>query len=444
MIVIGSDGHYGVDTVGWFEDEMLNIADYDTIIIDTNSLDSFLSLVAIADISDDGKKAIIAKLYSNLQFIQNRLFYTLHSDGEIYVICSPRTHICVTKYAPWDSFPIYGWSPIPVFIENEQGVTKSVEDKTYERYFEYVKRWSFTLELGKQWDKIQKFCENEIGKQHFRPSIESIAINRYKKSLAVSASYSLGVFNSDTRRVRQVHESGSIVFLPPPTEVDIHEAINILLEDLLGIQQRTEPPKWINGIYVIGERELEEKIKSKQAKIDKLGHEVMQLVEDKGRIGQFKQLLYETGKPLEIICKLVLEEMGAEIDDSVEDFILRVGDKEAIVEVKGRERIIERKDSDQLTRNRKIYASERNKPLTEVKCILLGNPWRLLPLEERDTKEAFAQHCVSDAAVENTALVTTCDLFKTYRSVLEGSIPKEYVINRILSGVGIIKLLGEE
>lgn len=42
VIVIGSEGHYGVDSTSWTTDSMPNIADYDIAIIDTSSFDSIL------------------------------------------------------------------------------------------------------------------------------------------------------------------------------------------------------------------------------------------------------------------------------------------------------------------------------------------------------------------------------------------------------------------
>ena len=112
-----------------------------------------------------------------------------------------------------------------------------------------------------------------------------------------------------------------------------------------------------------------------------------------------------------------------------------------VVEVKGRERVIERKDGDQLARNRKNYAIEINKQLSEVKGILLCNPWRMLSLEEREKEDDFAPHCITDAKGENIALITTSNLFKAYCAMLNGSSSKEEIIERLFSSVGVTKLL---
>ncbi|MFC2021661.1 hypothetical protein ACFLTR_00375 [Chloroflexota bacterium] len=43
VVVIGSEGHYGVDSTSWTTESMPNIADYDTVIIDTFTTSSLYS-----------------------------------------------------------------------------------------------------------------------------------------------------------------------------------------------------------------------------------------------------------------------------------------------------------------------------------------------------------------------------------------------------------------
>ena len=239
-----------------------------------------------------------------------------------------------------------------------------------------------------------------------------------------------------------VGTSGELILLSPPTEIDSGEVINLLLNEFWGIQQKTLPPEGIDKIVVPGEDVLKQEIQNKVDNIEELKSEIGELEIRKKEVVQFKQLLYETGPPLENICKITLRKLGCDVDDSVEDFILTKGDKEAIVEVKGREGVIERKDGAQLSQNRRNYAISKGKALTSFKAILLGNPRRLLlPLEERIKKESFAQHLIGDAKVEDMALVTTVQLFKAYREFLEGKISSEEIIEQLFSGIGQTKLV---
>jgi len=239
-----------------------------------------------------------------------------------------------------------------------------------------------------------------------------------------------------------VQTSGEVILLPPPTEIDSREAINLLLEDFWGLQQKTPPPEGIEKILVPGEDTLKQKIERKSVKIRNLMKEITGLEKQKEELTQFKQLLYETGDPLENICKLTFSQLGCKIDDSVEDFILIAADKEAIVEVKGRERSVLREDGAMLAQNRSNYAIQKDKGIREIKAILLGNPWRLvLPIEERAKKELFSTHLVGDANVEEMALVTTVELFKAYCEFLKGKISSEEIMNCLFSGSGLTKLI---
>ncbi len=442
VMVIGSEGHSNVETAPWAAAEMPNISDFDAVVIDTTSLASLLR-EAESDLIVEEREKVLRRTNSNLEYIQERLLHTLDSKGDIYVICSPKAgmRISITDFRSY--LDNYAWSPFLIETEKEEGETIEVENSSFERYFQFVKRWSFCLKITENVDTIDEFYEN---KYIVQLEADVIAQNRYQKPLGLIVQYTLHRYRAEKgRKVKVlVHTSGRMVLLPPPTEIENKEAISIIIEEFFGIHQLTPLPEWVAQLYVPGEFELEQLISSKREAMDKLQADIGDLDKSKSEKGQFKQLLYETGSPLENICRLTIRKLGAETNDSTEDFVLRSGDREAVVEVKGREAIIQRKDGDQLVRNLRSYAMQKNVELSEVKGILLGNPWRLLPLEERGDKEAFAPHLISDAKRDNIALVTTVDLFRAYSAVLNGSISKEDVIERLFSGVGVTDLSGKE
>jgi len=283
-----------------------------------------------------------------------------------------------------------------------------------------------------------------------------IAENRYKRPLAISVCYSLYEVNNE-RDLKRAEESpsefntaesqlslisGLLHLLPPTTLIDRKEAINLLIEDFLGIQQKTPPPSGIGDILVPGESSLKREIDENLTKIEELRTINSGIQARMDQKIQYKQLLYETGKPLEEICKLTFIALGCEVDDSVEDFILLKDDKEALVEVKGREGTIPRGDGSQLAQNRRNYITKNDKGMREVKAILLGNPFRLeFPIKERGKKEPFAPHLVGDAEVEAMALVSTVELFDAYCAFLKGKVTSDDIINRLFSGVGITHLI---
>ena len=457
IIVIGSEGHYGVKTTAWSAKEMPNIADYDNVILDTSSLASLLEKKVVIDknIPEEQLQKFINRINKNLEYVKDRLINILHSEGNIYVICSP---IAGVKYGTttWGFINNYDWIPLPIGLVKEEGETIEIVDDEFAHYFQFVKKWSFCFEERVSvTSELANFYQN---KYYPIPKAEVIAKNRYEKPLALALSYDLHRFKhkvlieldqrispgAKTYENEVAATSGKIILLPSPTEIDVREAINILLEDFGGIQQKTLPPEGIETILVPGESLLKQQIKEKLDKIEGLESEISDLETHEGEKTEFKQLLYETGDPLEDICKLTLSQLGCKIDDSVEDFSLITTDKEAIVEVKGRERSILREDGAMLAQNRSNYAIQKGKGIREIKAILLGNPWRLvLPLEERAKKEPFSSHLVEDANVEDMALVTTVELFKAYCEFLEGNISSDEILERLFSGIGQTKLVGE-
>lgn len=455
IIVIGSEGHYGVKTALWTAEEMPNIADYDTVIIDTSSFDYLLERARNDKTYREDNEHLLRRINDNLRFVKERLVHLLHSKGDIYAICSQDQWCSISTYTSCHN---YEWSPLPIHTVNEHGVTKTVVEDKYDHYFQFVSAWSFYFKTEYEYSSLQEIHDFYRKKYYVRPQMSVIAENRYTKPLAIAMWYDLYKF-TDVRDLEsaikspsdfnsyeseQVLMSGATILLPPPTKIDRKEAINMLIEDFWGIQQKTPPPEGIDEILMPGEDSLKREIKEKLDKIERLKAKISNLEALKEEKYQFKQLIYETGDRLEDICKLTLSELGCKVDDSVEDFILIKGDKEAIVEVKGREGTILRGDGSQLAQNRRNYVVQKGKGIREVKAILLGNPWRLeFPLEERAKKQPFAPHLVKDAKVEDMALVTTVELLKAYCSFLENKVSSKEIIERLFSGIGLTKLLEE-
>jgi len=461
IIVIGSEGHSGVENVLWTTEDMPNIADFDNVVLDTSSLSTLLRKVPKGKlikgkINTKKNENFLRKIKKNQEFVRERLLHLLHSEGNVYVICSLREYRWISTYTDCDN---YEWSPFSIKIVNERGETRKVIDDSFSHYFQFVKKWSFCFEeIERDYSLLQKIHDFYRGKYYVLPKMRVIAENRYTRPIAIALWYELYQFKNETElkgaiasasafyyyESRRVQTSGEIILLPPPTEIDSREAINILLEDLWGIQQKTPPPEGIDKILLPGEDSLKQQIKEKLDKVGELNAEISDLEKQVEEKAQFKRLVYETGDPLENICKLTLRQLGCKTDDSVEDFILITGDKEAIVEVKGRERSILREDGAMLAQNRSNYAIQKGKGIREIKAILLGNPWRLvLPLEERAKKEPFSIHLVEDANIEDMALVTTVELFRAYCEFLKGNISSDEIIEHLFSGVGQTKLVGE-
>jgi len=453
VIVIGSEGHYGVDSTSWTTDSMPNIADYDIAIIDTSSFDSILEQARTDKNYREANIELLDTISNNLDFVKGRLVHLLHSQGVAYAICSQFVSSSISNYSYINNRQ---WSPLPIGTISEHGSTKIILDGAFDHYFQFVKEWSFYFNTEYNYSSLREIVGFYKREHYVLPRMHVVAENRYRRPLAITMLYQLYEVDNqrdleravkspsefDTARGQLLSISGLLHLLPPTTSIDRKEAINLLIEDFLGIQQKTPAPYGIDDVLVPGESSLKREIDKNFAKIEELKavNSVIQARMDEET--QYKQLIYETGKRLEEICKLTFVALGCEVDDSVEDFILLKRGKEAIVEVKGREGTILRGDGSQLAQNRRNYVNENDKDMREVKAILLGNPFRLeLPIAERVKKESFGSHLVRDAGVENMALVSTVELFNAYCAFIEGKVSCDDIINRLFLGVGITRLL---
>lgn len=458
IIVIGSEGHFGVKNVPWTSKDWPNIADYENVIVDTSSLTPFLVKVERGKKIDKKYADFLRKIRENQEFVRERLLHLLHSGGNIYSICSTQEYRSIGMYSGISN---YDWSPFPVKLVKEKGETIELYDDSFKRYFESVKKWSFCFEeLERDYYSLRTIHDFYKGEYYIKPRLRVIAENRYTRPIAIAIRYEQYQFKNEHQLKEAitseqdfenydkelVFSSGEVILLPPPTELGTNEAINVILEDFWDIkQQKTPPPTGLDTIFVPGEDIIKKRIDKKRAKIQELESDISKLEQSKEEKNKYKKLLYETGGALEDICKLTLSNLGCKIDDSVEDFILKKGNSEAIVEVKGREGSILREDGSQLAQNRRNYAVQKRKGIREIKAILLGNPWRLVfPLEERNRKKQFAPHLIGDAKVEDMSLVTAVELFKAYCAFLENKISGDEIINRLFSGIGLTKLVVEE
>jgi hypothetical protein len=441
VIVVGSEGHHGVESITWDAGSMPNLADYESVILSTSSLDELL--VQARAIPEEQRRNYLTGISNNLYYVMGRLLHVFNSKGNVYAVCSKPVR---TLYGSnqFGAVRNYDWLPLPVRLIEESGRTIELIDKSYQRYFEFVDKWSFCFEEVTENDEYVKRI-SELHEREYLVKLDSevIAQNRYARPIAIKLGYYLRdkpKYGQDPNKYTIRHTSGSLILLPLPTKIDVKEAINILLEDFEDIKQRTQPPDWIEAISVPKESEIKKDILLRQSQINRLTEEIELFEKQKEEQTKFKQLLYETGTPLQDICRTTFELLGFAVDCSYEDFVITKNNEEAIVEVKGKEGVIERKDSSQLSQNRRNYAIQKSRSIKDVKAILLGNPWRLIPPEERVKKDAFASHVIEDAKVEDMILLTTLELFKALCALLENKLSRDEIVGRLFSAVGVIKL----
>ena len=186
IIVVGSEGHHGVESISWDAGSMPNLADYESVILSTSSLGELL--VQVRAIPEEQRGDRLTDISNNLYFVKERLLHVLNSEADVYVVCSKQVK---TPYQ-FGSVHNYGWLPLPVSLIVENGKTIELKDKSYQRYFEFVNQWSFCFEEITENDRYVEAISNlHGGKYLVILSSRNIAVNRYGKSIAISLDYNL-------------------------------------------------------------------------------------------------------------------------------------------------------------------------------------------------------------------------------------------------------------
>lgn len=411
ILIIGAKDFPKASCYDWGEKELnnINIPDYDVAIVNLVSLPNNILEFHLQEKINEGIETL------------------LDTGGSLVAIGCPETNIkvCTIAYPSKrvTSQSNYMWCPIPIKIKNESGTSFKFEDETFKEYFKNVKKWKYCFNIPSHYRD-----ENVgLGISHF-------VRNRYGKYLG-------GVINYFIPEVRW--KSGDFIFLPYPTEISDIEAINFILEKYFKIYQKTPLPDWTKSIQVPGLDEIRQCIEANLEKIKKLSDENEILREKKFELLSYIELLYETGTALEKIVRnvLTLLEYKPIPPNYKEEYIIKYNKKIGVIECKGNEKSIKRDDFRQLLEHTKEYELDGK---FEAKGILIGNAWRLRPLEERDKSGTVIFPKGKDGVTKiaerhDIALVSTIDLFKVFCRFLEGKIKGKEIMKKIFSSKGIVK-----
>jgi len=184
---------------------------------------------------------------------------------------------------------------------------------------------------------------------------------------------------------------------------------------------------------LLAERAVERAVKRKEEKEDELR-----------KIGMFRGLLFEKGKPLEVAIVEALRVIGFTAAPFVNaesefDVVFSCAEGRLIGEVEGKDsKAVNIDKLRQLAMN--VHEDLQQETVeTPAKAVLFGNPFRLDPVKGR--AEPFTDKCISAAAASSTALVFTPDLFFAVQNLI-GNPDSAYARScrlAMLSAVGRVK-----
>lgn len=225
-------------------------------------------------------------------------------------------------------------------------------------------------------------------------------------------------------------------------EGDIERLVDFI-KTTFGYHDDIPVPVWATEYIFFDDSIQKSLITEKEALIKKAQSEIA-CAEDKLKENQrYKSILYTNGSALVEVVQKILEEvmdcdLSSFVDVKKEDFLFQIGNHTFIGEVKGVTSNVKYEHVTQLEVHYRHYLDQLNeegKEVNEIHLLLIINPFRTKPLEERET----IHHDQIDLAKRNGSLIITThvllQLFECYRI---GTISREKCIELLSSKTGIL------
>jgi hypothetical protein len=242
-------------------------------------------------------------------------------------------------------------------------------------------------------------------------------------------------------------DKGYVFVLPRPNDKAhflkkfIQEILPVLEVNFLIKTGSIEPmPEAVRELVVPGQEILESQIRIANEKI-KATQDMRDSYEEAfEKLERWKDLLWETGEPLEQIVKRFFEEyFDLELRKEDTDLVGEFKGREVFIEVKGKVKEIDHKSDFRQIQERKTYVAED--PVTAV-ALLVGNPFRLNELKERPPQDMslFAKTSIPIAEQMKIGLVHTLELYKIVEDICSGKkVNKDKVLETLFNTAGVYK-----
>ncbi len=252
-----------------------------------------------------------------------------------------------------------------------------------------------------------------------------IAVNKSKKAVGCS------LFRiKDRKKMLENEKVGVVHLLPPPKELSLFKAIELLIDLIIGKKGKTVVP-WRNQINVPNESALKERINQKHSVINQLQEEISQLREQVTNWDSYRDLLTETNDYLENIVQKTLLDLGFKTEKTEKSFPADLLGKEIAVEVTGIEGgvTVSSNKINQVIRFRDNYRKQE-------KIVLIANTYRDLPPNDRKGKMHFSQPAALHFDNYSVCYMTTATLFELWKDVISGKKKQKDVKSKILTKIG--------
>jgi hypothetical protein len=425
ILIIGNYETRWADTCKW-DETILNLTDYELVIIDTNSLYKTLTIQTPGIHYLKEWTSSIVQIKSNCSFIRKKIIESLMIDTKIFVLFNPEATL--HRYANDSEYDLYtnSWLPFKIRTYIENGTTIDVKEESYQEYFKKLKVWKYYF--------LQKEVsdDNAINEFYSPKSInlerKELATNKIGKPIALEF-YAL--FQKYSRGDYDILNS-RIILLPSSSQ-DNSDDIDTIISMTKSFSE-AEEPEWVINIKLPHETAFKQELAATAQRLEEQKSRYVELI-------KHKRLLYDYSYSLQDICQSTLAELGIIIKPSIvsDEFIIEHKNKEILVEVKGRNRSIDKDDLGQLVIDIGRHFQETGKPISGL---FIGNGWRNLPLDKRETKQTltFPNEIIEASLANNLGLLSGYELFNAYCKILNGELKTDEFLDLIFNTKGPIRI----
>lgn len=377
--------------------DIINLRDYDGLIIDVSRLNGTVSSQAQAVISP----AIVCDILSD-------------KHSFIVVVGNPKTHLFNKSLAEVMGFDV---NIVKGFGDSMRTPDKMKGHK-YERYTSRLKQFRYSFELiFRPTGELKALLSNDTLPQLVMRSSPVLVT---KTGYGIASGVDALAFKKD-HYGRTLDSSlpfrGELTLLPMLDVIE--EQFEIILSILDSGGDETAIPDWAEEISVIGQGEIDKAIVASETKLAEATAELETLAENRASLRQSVELLYKSDKPLEKSLKTYMSKLGFTVSEPKKEtnkveFYLEQGTLKFVVEVKSTtKQMFDQKGLRQANDWRDdvlLETGEIYKPL-----FIGSNQYSLKPSERSD--DYLAQNLIDYAVSRDIACITVTQLFDELQKI---------------------------
>ena len=386
ILVIGSTKHSRATCVSWLSD-FPNVEEYYAVIVDMPSLTQplFDKLVS----TDSGK----------LETLRKQILTLLHTGRSVYSIFSEPLESGSANSWNW----LFVW---PDLQKVEPSTSLNVIEKDLERYFQGLGEWTFELEVK--------------GAPH-----KPLATNRSTKMIATKI---VGRF------ARDFPPGSGLLFLPPLTSYSSQEAIETLIDIILGKANKVEYP-WREKIAIPGLSNIQKEREKLAEQINEIRKKLDEATERYEHVESYRDVFSANDELQVKAVKRMTYDLGIESDLTKPGYVVDLLGNDVAIEVTSDSDKIGTK-SDSLTQVSRFIQTERK---TE-KVILVANTYKRLAIEQRTGRDDFTPEAKSFLESLKVCCMSASTLYSLWTKVQEKHISHSEAKNLIFNCRGELRL----